>query len=270
MLSRDSTTTPPRRGGDSAWAINRRVVGAIIIREMLTRYGRNNIGFLWLFMEPLLFTLVIVSVRGARHGMHDNISGIAFAVTGWPALQLWRNMSSRCMGAVKSNRTLLHHRQVTIPDLFMSRIVVEFMAASTSIIVVTAAFWAFGELTAPEDILKVIAAWLLLGWFGAALGLTLGSLVDRFMIIENLWRPMSYIFMPLSGIAFLVASLPPNLQQIVLWIPMLNCTELLRDGWFGSLFTAYYDVGYVITFNLCLSIVGLSLLRQVGLEPSND
>ena len=26
------------------------------MREIITRYGRNNIGFLWLFVEPLLLT----------------------------------------------------------------------------------------------------------------------------------------------------------------------------------------------------------------------
>lgn len=269
MVSNDTTfgTPPPTK----PLAVSRRVIGALVLREMLTRYGRNNIGFLWLFMEPLLFTLVVISVKAARIGVYgSDISGVAFAVTGWPALMLWRNMPNRCTGAVKSNRTLLHHRQVTIPDLFFARIVVEFMAASTSFVFVTAGFYAVGRLMAPEDILKVVSAWFLLGWFGAGLALTIASLSDRFVIIDNLWRPMSYVMMPLSGIAFLVDSLPPSYQNIVLWVPMLNCVELLRDGWFGSLFHAHYDIGYVIVFNLCLSFVGLALLRQVGLSPSDE
>lgn len=40
-------------------AIQRRVIGALLMREIITRYGRNNIGFLWLFVEPLLMTLLI-------------------------------------------------------------------------------------------------------------------------------------------------------------------------------------------------------------------
>jgi ABC-type polysaccharide/polyol phosphate export permease len=262
--------------GRQSWAtslgVNRRVIGALLLREMLTRYGRNNIGFLWLFVEPLLFTLVVISVKAARvGGLHGSaISAVAFAVTGWPALMLWRNMPNRCSGAVKSNRSLLHHRQVTIPDIFMARIVVEFMAASTSFVFVNAAFYAVGKLMAPEDILKVVAAWFLLAWFGAALAITIACLSARFVIIDNLWRPMSYVLMPFSGIAFLVDALPPAYQQAVLWFPMLDCVELLRDGWFGSLFHAHYDIGYVIVFNLCLSLVGLSLLRQFGVEASDE
>ncbi|OSI13639.1 sugar ABC transporter permease, partial [Neisseria dumasiana] len=41
-------------------AIQKRVVGALLMREIITRYGRNNIGFLWLFVEPLLMTVLIV------------------------------------------------------------------------------------------------------------------------------------------------------------------------------------------------------------------
>jgi ABC-type polysaccharide/polyol phosphate export permease len=55
-----------------------------------------------------------------------------------------------------------------------------------------------------------------------------------------------------------------------MWIPMLNALEFMRDGWFGSTFHAHYDVGYVMTFNLCLMFVGLSLVRQVGLDEISE
>ena len=38
-------------------AIQSRIVRALLLREILTRFGRHNIGFLWLFVEPMLFTL---------------------------------------------------------------------------------------------------------------------------------------------------------------------------------------------------------------------
>ena len=40
--------------------IQKKGIGALLMREIITRYGRNNIGFLWLFVEPLLLTLVMV------------------------------------------------------------------------------------------------------------------------------------------------------------------------------------------------------------------
>ena len=40
-----------------------RVLVALLLREMLTRYGRHNIGFLWVFVEPMIFTLGACSLK---------------------------------------------------------------------------------------------------------------------------------------------------------------------------------------------------------------
>jgi capsular polysaccharide transport system permease protein len=32
-----------------------RIIWALILREIITRYGRENLGILWFFAEPLLF-----------------------------------------------------------------------------------------------------------------------------------------------------------------------------------------------------------------------
>jgi ABC-2 type transport system permease protein/capsular polysaccharide transport system permease protein len=256
---------------DGPWKIQRRVIGALLLREMLTRYGRNNIGFLWLFLEPMLFTLVVVLIRSRLRDFYEgSIPMIAFAITGWPSLMLWRNMPNRLMGALKSNRALLHHRQVTIMDIYLSRLLLEQMATTTSVILVGLILYSAGWLTPPEDYLQVVAGWLLLGWFGAGLALTVGSLSERSQLVENLWRPSIYVFMPLSGIAFVIDALPPAWQPYAMWIPMLNALEFMRDGWFGSTFHAHYDIGYVVTVNMCLTLVGLSLARQVGLDEISE
>jgi ABC-2 type transport system permease protein/capsular polysaccharide transport system permease protein len=171
---------------------------------------------------------------------------------------------------MKSNRSLLHHRQVKILDVYISRILLEMMATTTSLVLLSIILCSVGWLAPPEDILEALAGWILLGWFGAGLALTIASLSERFQIVEQLWRPASYILMPVSGVAFVVDALPNGLQQMAMWIPMLNAVELLRDGWFGSTFHAHYSLAYLIAFNLCLTMVGLSLVRQVGLGADEE
>lgn len=271
MPSNDFSPSTGALVNHSSWAIQRRVIGALLVREMLTRYGRNNIGFLWLFVEPMLFTLVVVLIRAHTAAFYQGeIPMVAFAVTGWPSIMLWRNMPGRCVGAVKSNRSLLHHRQVKILDIYLSRILLEMMATTTSLLLVSFILFSIGWLDPPEDVLKALAGWMLLGWFGAGLALTIAGLSERFQIVQQLWRPASYILMPVSGVAFVVDALPHGLQEIVMWIPMLNAVELLRDGWFGSTFQAHYDVSYLVGFNLCLMLIGLSLVRHVALGADEE
>lgn len=264
----------PARGvrvGENPFIIQRRVIGALFLREMLTRYGRNNIGFLWLFLEPMLFTGIITGVWAATRHIHGSVIPIvAFAVTGYSCLILWRNMPSRCISALKSNRSLLHHRQVTITDIYFTRILVEIMATTTSFATLSIIFVAMGWLQAPEDALQVTGGWLLLAWFGAGLGLTIGSLAEQVEVVAKLWPPMQYIFYPLTGTAFIVDALPTSFQKVVMWIPMLNCVEFLREGWFGSQMHAHYDIPYVLMWNLALTMTGLALLRQVGFDSREE
>jgi len=255
----------------SPWEINRRVIGALFLREMLTRYGRNNIGFLWLFLEPMMFTGVITAFWSATRTIHgSSIPIVAFALTGYSSLLMWRNMPGRCAGALKSNKTLLFHRQVTVLDVYFARILLEFMAASTSFVILGIIYTAMGWLEPPEDALQVVGGWMLLGWFGAGLALTVAGLSEKYEIVGKLWPPMSYLLMPLSGVAFIVDALPPKLREIALYLPMLNALEYLREGWFGSLMNAHYDLGYVATVNAVLTFAGLSLVRQTQLDTSDE
>ena len=101
-----------------SWKIQRRVVWALTLREILTRYGRHNIGFLWLFAEPMLFTLGVTAIWTATKSVHgSDLPIVAFAITGYSSVLLWRNMPGRCIGAIAPNLSLLYHRNVRPIDI---------------------------------------------------------------------------------------------------------------------------------------------------------
>lgn len=256
---------------DSAWSIHRRVIGALLVRELLTRYGRNNIGFLWLFVEPAGFVLIVTIIWSAVRSIHgSDLPIVAFAITGYTSLLAWRNTASRCIGAVRSNKALLFHRQVTILDIFTARILLELIAISTVLTGLSLAFYAFGWLELPEDALQVVSAWTLLAWFAAGLGLTIGGLSEKAEVVGRFWHPFSYVLMTMSGVAFIVDALPPAAREHALWMPMLNAVEYLREGWFGSAMRAHYDLPYLIGFNVALTLFGLILVRQIGFDSSDE
>jgi capsular polysaccharide transport system permease protein len=242
-----------------------RVIGALTLREILTRYGRHNIGFLWLFVEPMLFTLGVAALWTIS-GFHrqSSIPIVAFAVTGYSAVLLWRNMPARCVGAVEPNLALLYHRQVKILDVFLARLLLEAAGATISFIALSLVFVSVGWMRAPEDLLKVALGWLMLAWFGTSLALLLGSLSARTEIVEKLWHPASYVLFPLSGAAFMVDALPKQAQEAVLWLPMVHGVELLRDGYFGAAVRTHYSVSYIATVCLVLTALGLAQQRLVS------
>lgn len=245
--------------------IQRRVIGALILREVLTRYGRHNIGFLWLFVEPMLFTVgvtILWTVTKSTHGSTLPIT--AFAISGYSSVLLWRNMPGRCILAITPNLSLMYHRNVKVIDIYLSRIIVEAAGATLSFVALTLLFSFMGWMELPEDVMKIALAWVLLAWFGAALGITLGALSEDSELVERLWHPISYFLLPVSGVAYLVDALPPAAQDVVLALPLVHAVELIREGFFGSQIRAHYDLAYLTVFNALLTLFGLALARKIS------
>lgn len=248
-----------------SWNVQLRVLGALLMRETLTRYGRHNIGFLWLFVEPMIYTLGVTALWTITgHGHGANLPIVGFALTGYSSVLLWRNMPARCTHAIAQNASLMYHRNIRVLDLFIARVALEFGGASISFSVLGTIYVAFGLLAPPEDIFKVLGGWLLLAWFGAALAMLLGALSYRSELVDKIWHPAAYLLFPLSGAAFLVMSLPSAFQAWVLYVPTVHGVELVRDGWFGSHIKTYYNLGYLITFNLVLSAMAMVQIHRLA------
>jgi len=248
-----------------SWSIQRRVIWALFLRETLTRFGRHNIGFLWLFVEPMLFTLGVTAMWTALKSVHgSSLPIVAFAITGYSSVLLWRNMSSRCIGALTPNLSLLYHRNVRPLDIYASRLLLEGAGATMSFVFLVILFGFVGWLDMPEDVLQVLGGWIMLAWFGASLAMFLGALSERSETIEKLWHPLSYLLFPLSGAAFLVDALPQQGREIVLWLPMVHGIEYVREGYFGSQMHAHYDMAYMALCNVVLTILGLAQLSRVS------
>jgi capsular polysaccharide transport system permease protein len=246
-------------------AVQLRVIGALLMREVITRFGRENLGVLWLIGEPMIFTLGVTALwsgAGLTHGSSLPIA--AFAITGYSSVLMWRNSVGRCNSAIQQNINLLYHRNVQVVDVFITRIVIEFAGATASFILLSIFFIAIEWIDPPIDLLQVIFGWLMLAWFGTSLSFVIGAATAYSEIFERLWHPVQYLLFPLSGAAFMVEWLPPTARHVVLLLPMVHGVEMIREGYFGNAVRTHYDVGYMAFCCLCLTWIGLYLVRDAG------
>nr|WP_101121981.1 ABC transporter permease [Neisseria meningitidis]AEQ62074.1 CtrC [Neisseria meningitidis]CCP19793.1 capsule polysaccharide export inner membrane protein [Neisseria meningitidis] len=251
-------------------AIQRRVIGALLMREIITRYGRNNIGFLWLFVEPLLMTFVIVLMwKFLRADRYSTLNIVAFAITGYPMMMMWRNASNRSIGAISANASLLYHRNVRVLDTILARMILEIAGATIAQIVIMAVLIAIGWIEMPADMFYMLMAWLLMAFFAIGLGLVICSIAFNFEPFGKVWSTISFVMMPLSGVFFFVHNLPQQLQHYVLMIPMVHGTEMFRAGYFGDSVTTYENPWYILLCNLVLLLLGLAMVARFskGVEP---
>jgi capsular polysaccharide transport system permease protein len=251
--------------------IQLRIIGALLMREIITRYGRENFGFLWLFLEPMIFTGGVAAVWTATRTLHTaDLSIVAFAVTGYSAVLLWRNCASRCCMAIPPNVGLLYHRNVRTLDLFITRIILEIAGATASFATLSIVFIVLGWMDWPQDIVLLLSGWLLLAWFAGALGLVLGPLTTYTEVLERLWHTLTYLILPFSGSLFMVDWLPSAVQDLALLNPIVSGVEMLRGGYYGPAVHAHYDAAYLAIASAALTLVGLRLVpvaaRRVEME----
>jgi capsular polysaccharide transport system permease protein len=233
------------------------------MREILTRYGRHNIGFMWLFMEPMLFTLGVAGLWTLmKLGHEHHIDIFSFALTGYSSVLLWRNAVNRCNQAIEPNLSLMYHHNVRVIDIFAARLILEIAGATISLVVLSLFFIVAGWMSVPADVLTMIFAWLMLAWFAVGLGLVIGTMSERSEVVDRIWHTITYLMFPLSGAIYMVDWLPVKLQEVVLWLPMVHGVEMLRHGYYGEMVTTHYDLLYLSAVNSVLVVVGLILARQ--------
>lgn len=243
--------------------IQSNVICALLRREVITRYGRHNIGVLWLVFEPMLFTLGIASLWYITK-LHtvSNIPIFAFALTGYSSVLVWRNAANRSIKAVEVNIGLMYHKNVKVIDILISRILLEIIGGTASFIVLTFFFVFTNAISWPEDVEILIEGWLLLCWFALALGMTVGALSELSDTFERMWHISTYLMFPLSGAVFMVHWLPTPAQEAIFWLPMVHGVEMVRHGYFGNVIPTYESPFFFIIVNMALSLIGLALVRD--------
>lgn len=247
-----------------------RVIQALLMREVITRFGRENLGVLWLIAEPATFTLGVSALwaaAGLNHG--SSLPIVAFAITGYSSVLMWRNTASKCNSAILQNFNLLYHRNVQVIDVFVTRIILEVAGTTASFTLLSLFFIAIDVISPPVDLLQVIGGWFMLAWFGTSLGLVLGAATAYSELVDRIWHPTSYLLFPLSGAAFMVEWLPQRGQDVVLLLPMVHGVEMVREGFFGDTVRTHYDLSYMALFCAVMTLVGLLLVRDAGrrVEP---
>ncbi|MGE3986872.1 ABC transporter permease [Pseudorhodoplanes sp.] len=240
-----------------------RIIGALIMREAMSRFGRENLGFFWLMAEPLLLTLgVMVAWSILRHNSNTDAIGIVpFVLTGYTMLTLWRHSVTRAVHAFRNNAGLLFHRQIYYLDIIVARVLLDMISIGTAFFVAYVPFYLFEIIEPIYDPLALIVAWLLMGWLCFGLALIIAALTEMIDPLAHFVQPVMYLLLPISGAFFLVEWLPLKVQKIALILPIVHLMEMFRFGLFGNRTITHWDVAYVVACCIFLTTAGLLLAQ---------
>jgi capsular polysaccharide transport system permease protein len=257
-----STTVGPQASLWSCFRIQTRVLGALTLREMGTRFGRDNLGYIWLFLEPMLLGGAIGTLHLASgHAMPGGLDPFVFWVVGYIPFYLFRGIVNRAPVGIAGNQSLLYHRQITVLDIMLSRHLLEAAAVGIALMLYLILFGAVLDEWPEEPGLIVLGMVLMLGLAqGLAFLIAAGSTYTE--LFERITHLAVYLCMGLTGAFFMVFWLPTDLQAAALTIPTVHCFEMVRHGLYGTLVPTTYDIPYVLAWTAVLNLLGMAALRQ--------
>jgi capsular polysaccharide transport system permease protein len=239
-----------------------RVIGALILRELHTRYGRDNIGYLWVIAEPMTLAVAVAAMHaGSKTHFGLDVRPVPLALCGYGVFILFRSIVNRSESTLHANQPLLYHRNVTIFDMLFARAVLEFGATVAMLATLISGACLLGLADPPTRPLVFLAGLVLMLWFSFALSLLVCSACHASRLAERLLHPVTYLLMPLSGAFFMLKWIPQPYRGWLAWFPMAQIFELIRHGQFASADDRYVNLPYVMGWCLLLTYFGLLAIR---------
>lgn len=248
-----------------AAAVQGRVIFALMLREVRTRFGRSQIGYLWALLEPITYIATmtyIFDIFGRPPRVGD--SWPVFFATGVLIYLTYRKIASSLANAFTANQSLLVYPIVKPIDTLVARALLELATKLVIVLIIFAGMMVIFSAPWPTRPEHMIIAILLVALLGFGIG-TIGAVITRKMpswphIDGMLQRPLIFI----SGVMFVPDSLPNYAREWLEWNPLLHGIEWMRYGYYDTYRADTIDIMYLAWWALGTTLIGLAAERLVA------
>jgi capsular polysaccharide transport system permease protein len=242
----------------------KRVIGALLLREVQLRYGREGLGAGWLVAEPLAFIFPVLTMWSfIRTRAENGVPVMELCWTGYLPLMLFRHMGGLMIRTLSNNAAILYHRVVTPFDMLLTKILMESAQNLLGLVFSFAVLYMLGIIAFPENLPMFLVGYLYMIWWCAAIGLFIAALSERSVWVEKIWLPVSYMYIAIGGCFYMAHWLPTRVRDVALLQPSLQAYEMIRAGMLGDRVPTYGDPGYAAAALAILTLLGLIFTRDV-------
>lgn len=241
------------------------VVGALILRDMRTRFGRSHLGYLIAIAWPLTHLITIVTIMSLANKLVPIGTEPAVFVSSGVLPYILCLYPARTMGlAIEMNRSLFLFPAVRPIDVIIARGVIEFLTAAFIVLIFFGGATALGVNILPNDYtiwLSAVSATICLSIAMGLVNTVIGSL---FKFWHVLFLVLMFIMYSSSGAFVLPSSLPKATQDLMWYNPLFHCVEWIRSSYFegyGEDTISKSYLVYIAVGLLCLGLLGERFAR---------
>lgn len=231
------------------------VIKALFLREIKTRFGETNLGYFWVFFEPILhFIILILIFTFIRNRMVPGVSFEIFLIIGIVPFFLLRHIVFNIKDGASANKNLFFYKPVTPMHVYISRALLEiFIYSGVFVILMFVMGWFFGFPVIPNDFLGAFFGSLILVLLAFGLGLTIATLVKKSKIYNNMLNNLFRFLYLGSGIMYPLWIIPEPYLSWLLYNPFAQGIEIIRRSYFKNYpiidgVTVVYPLSFAVVF----------------------
>lgn len=252
------------RKRNRGWDVMRRVIIALFLREIKTRFGKYQLGYAWALVEPVsaIAVILIVFMTMGAHG-YPGITFPVFLATGVVINSVFVEITTNSIWAIEANSALFNYRPVRPIDTVIARSLLELVLSGAVFVTLVGLYRAFGGDVHIHNLPLLLLVFILMGVFSCGIGilfmLVVNAYVDAGKVLPLITRPLFFI----SGVFFSIQALPHEYWPFLLWNPILHAIELARS----AMAAGYYvipgiSLGY-LSFSAIFSLtLAMALYQQ--------
>jgi capsular polysaccharide transport system permease protein len=243
-----------------------RTVGAVIVREVQSRYTGDALGYGWAYVTPLAWVALIYGVFTmlGRLSPIDTDLG-SFILSGVMPYLALRYQVNAALRVKSSYRHVMEMPGVAMAPIHLGIALLEFANALVIYALLLGMnFWIGGHFEV-HRVVPWFAGFAAASGCGAALGYAVSANCVRAdsasRIMAVVLRPLFYI----SPVFYVAEELPAEVVWLIRWNPLLHAIEVLRAGAFHSYQTYVGTLAVPLAFMVCCVVAGRhGALRLAG------
>lgn len=247
-----------------------RAIGALMLREMSTRYGRTPGGYIWAIVEPLGM-IIILSLAFSLMARAPTLgtSFLLFKATGFLILQMFNVLGGQIGNSLNFSKPLLRYPRVTWGDAILARFFLNALVVTTVTFLILVGIIVYEQLDVLLRWHMILAAVFLTAALGFGIGALNCFLFMRFPVWQQIWSIVTRPLFLISGVIVLYEDMPGLAQSILWYNPLLHLTGIMRAGFYPMYRPDYISIEFVMLTILIPMTLGLLLLLRFHRELLN-
>lgn len=248
-----------------------RTIAALMLREMVTTYGRSPGGYVWAVLEPVAGIALLTVIFSA--GFRSPALGTSFPLfyaTGMLPFLMYTDLSGKVALSILFSKPLLAYPAVTYLDAILARFLINMLTQLLVAYLVLFGILTIFDTQVVPDYPTIVQGFALAALLALGIGTLNCYLFIRFPVWQRAWSILTRPMFIISCIFFLFETIPEVYRDVLWYNPLVHVVGMMRRGFYSNYDANYISVTYVVGVSMMCMMAGLLFLHRSHRDLVND